>query len=218
MIASPLSVNKPAWLAKLDPSFHLEPIQHKYWLNGVMLPGITGMLKGCGYVDVEWMKPSARIRGSEVHKAIHYLNEGDLDWDSVPRGWAGYVHAYVKLGKDWNIVPELCEVPLYHPGLGFAGTADIVGKVFDNVPAIIEIKTGPIKKWVPLQTIAQDMLLRPWEPGGVRRRRWAVQLNEDGTYKPSPEFTDYATDEAQFLNIISTVRGRDRYGDKTYGG
>lgn len=213
LTASTLSASKPSWLSRLDPTFYLEPVGHNYWLDNKRIPGCTGMLKDQGYIDVEWCKPSARLRGSEVHKGIHYLNEGDLHWDSVPRAYRGYLEAYQRFFQDWNVIPELVEVPIYHPVYRYGVTADIVGRVLDNVPAIIEIKTGPIKKWVPLQTIAQEMAVRAWEPGAPHRRRWGVRLNEDGTYKPSPEFVNYDRDEAQFRIILGAVQGRDLYGD-----
>lgn len=198
---------------------------HTYYLGEKILPSITGIIKQCGYVDTQWYTQASRIRGTQVHRAIQYLNEGDLDWDALLSNYEaaaikdpdaenipGYVMAYEKFVKDWNLKVRLFEKPLFHPELQFAGTPDIDGRVLDDVPAIIELKTGPIMPWVALQTIAQEMLVRVWDdPFSPRRRRFGLKLNSDGTYNKPVEFTNFMLDEMVWKSLVFTVNARESY-------
>ena len=193
--------------------FRLDHDTHSFYLGEKVIRGITGILKECGYINNDLLTDYARIRGTHVHSAIHYLNKGTLDWSSVADKYIGYVHAYKKFVTDWNLRLTSFETPLYHPILLFAGTPDLVGTVLDNVDAIIEIKTGPIHKWAALQTAAQELLVRAWETGkGKRRRRWGLTLNADGTYSKPKEFKEWDRDEAVFKTLNSTVQNRELYG------
>lgn len=180
---------------------------HRYYLGDKILPGITGILKTCLYTDPTYYTEESRVRGTNVHKAIQFLNKGTLNWATVIDQYLGYVIAYEKFVKDWNLKLSLYELPLYHPDLLFAGTPDLVGSVLDGVPAIIDIKTGPIMKWVALQTAAQELLVRAWNPDkAMRYRRWGVKLNVDGTYSKPVEFKEMR-DEAVFRTLNMAVQG-----------
>jgi hypothetical protein len=197
----------PTHGSRVHAAFHYDDPTHTYTLDGKILPSITGILKKVGYVNTDWYTPEARDRGSHVHLAIKFLNKGTLDWASVLDHYIGYVLAYQKLVKEWQFAVELFEVPMHHPDLLFGGTPDLIGTVFGNVPAIIELKTGPVMKWTALQTIAQEMLMRARESnGGIRRRRWGVTLNADGTYSKPKEFKEYERDEAVFRMLNSAVQ------------
>ncbi len=184
---------------------------HHYFLGDKILPGITGILKACGYIDSTYYTEEARDRGSHVHLAIKFLNKGTLDWDTVIDRYVGYVAAYEKFVKDWNLKLEFYERPLYHPHLLFAGTPDLVGTVLDGIPSIIEIKTGPVRKWTALQTAAQELLVRAWEEKPVHRRRWGVCLNVDGSYSKPVPFNEWERDEAVFRTLNSAVQHRELY-------
>src|SRR5581483_1203958 len=67
------------------PTLRFDAVAHKYFLDpeGVELPGVTRALEGAGIVD--WsMVPrdilvAAQERGTRVHEALHYLDDGELD-------------------------------------------------------------------------------------------------------------------------------------------
>jgi hypothetical protein len=199
--------------------FRFDAPTHQYWLGNKVLPGITGILRTCGYIDVTYYTLASRERGSHVHQAIHFLNKGTLDWEhlldqfeSGQSDYAGYVIGYEKFVKDWNLKLEYFERPMYHPDLLFGGTPDLVGTCLDNVPCIVELKTGPVMKWTALQTAAQELLVRAWEQVPVRRRRWGVTLNADGTYSKPVPFNEWERDEAVFRTLNSAVQYRELYG------
>lgn len=198
--------------SRLSSDFRFVEESHTYFLGERILPGITGILKACGYVDPTYYTEDARNRGSHVHLAIKFLNKGTLDWSTVIDRYMGYVVAYEKFVREWNLKVTLFEVPLYHPDLLFAGTPDLVGTCLDNVPCIVELKTGPVMRWTALQTAAQALLIRAWEEQPVSRRRWGVTLNADGTYAKPKEFREFERDEVVFRTLNSTVQYRDLYG------
>jgi len=192
--------------------FRFDEPTHVYWLGEKKLPGITGILQACRYVDTKWYTAEARNRGSHVHLGIKFLNKGTLDWTTVLDEYLGYILAYQKLVRDWQIEVEYFERPMYHPELLFGGTPDIICRVLGGIPAIVELKTGPVMPWTALQTIGQELLDRAWSPEPIRRRRWGVTLNADGTYTKPKEFKDYERDEAVFrmLNTVVQTLGKEK--------
>lgn len=204
------SLTLPRTIDSRFGEFRFVEESHTYFLGEKILPGITGILKACGYIDPTYYTEESRNRGSHVHLAIKFLNKGTLDWDSVIDQYIGYVSAYEKFARDWNLKLELFERPMYHPDLLFAGTPDLVGTVLNNVPSIVEIKTGPVMKWTALQTAAQELLVRAWDRPNLRRRRWGVTLNADGTYSKPKEFPE-DRDEFVFRTLNSAVQNRDLY-------
>lgn len=186
---------------------------HTYLLGEKKLPSITGIIRDCGYSDTRFYTEEARTRGSHVHLAIKFLNKRTLDWSSVLDKYLGYVMAYEKFARDWNLVVRIFELPMFHRLLLFAGMPDLIGTVLDGVPAIIELKTGVVPRWAALQTMAQELLIRAWEPKQtIRYRRWGVTLNADGTYSKPKEFKDFERDEAVFRMLNTAVQ---TFGEKT---
>jgi hypothetical protein len=82
---------------------------------GVRVPGIGTCLSLCGLTDLSRIPPAilelARARGYAVHRAIHYLVEGDLDEESIDPSIAGYVAAFRDWAKDLDLSTALAEVP-----------------------------------------------------------------------------------------------------------
>jgi hypothetical protein len=49
----------------------------------LVLPRVTAILRDAALVDGEWFQAWMLDRGSAVHLACRYLDEGDLDWESL---------------------------------------------------------------------------------------------------------------------------------------
>jgi hypothetical protein len=201
-----------------SPEFRFDPVPHTYYLGTRILPSITQILVETKYIDKTYYTDEARLRGTHVHQAIHYLNKGTLDWSDLEDKYFGYVMGYEKFVKDWNLKLEIFEKPMYHPSLFFAGTPDIVGTVLDNIPAIVELKTGNVPDWAAQQTIAQEMLVNAWEVKPIRRRRFGLKLNANGTYSKPVEFKNFMLDEVTFKSNNVSVQHRPLYGAQPYGG
>jgi hypothetical protein len=192
-------------------AFTFDKTNHVYRLGARVLPGITGTLVHHKIIDPTYYTEEGRTRGTHVHQAIHYLNRGTLDWAQLKDKYVGYVMAYEKFMREWNLKLVSFEQGLYHPALLFAGTPDLVGTVLDNVPAIVEIKTGVVPKWAALQTAAQALLVKAWDPQALDRRRFGITLNADGTYSKPKEFENWASDELEYRTLNSAMHVALKY-------
>lgn len=85
---------------------------------------------------------AAALRGNQIHDLGQKLAEGkDVD---VPAEHMGPVEAYARWLDLWQIETIAAETPLVNTEYGYAGTADLWGRVGarDNAVALLDIKTG----------------------------------------------------------------------------
>jgi hypothetical protein len=185
-------VTIPNWsFEKRDTSFDFDDVAHEYRLKGNVILGATGAMKRCGWIDTTYYTEAGRQRGTWVHQAIHYSEEGDLHWPEMPPWVQGYLDAYKRFKDDWKFKARLREIPLYHPEFLYGVIPDGEGLVLDGEPAIVELKTGIMPWWTKYQTALQELAIRAWEKNPFWRRRFGVELHADGTYKPQ-EFKNNA--------------------------
>lgn len=85
---------------------------------------------------------SAATRGTRIHTLAEGLARGEpVD---VPDEDVGPVEAVARFLDRWDITPVASEAIVGHPGLGVAGTLDLLATVGkrDNALAVIDYKTG----------------------------------------------------------------------------
>lgn len=159
------------------PIFTFDPNEHRYFLDGVEIPGVTSILKSAGLTRSYGGFQDAQWRGLHVHQCTELYDLNDLDWNSVYPQWLGYVKAWARFRDDTGFNPTLIEWQGYDTGLRFAGTLDregvLQGDVFQP-----DIKTGAEEPWHRFQTGGYWMLRAV-----KAARRGCVYLREDGTYK-----------------------------------
>lgn len=181
---------------------------HVYRYQGELLPSVTQILTLVGLNDWSRVPPSileaARLRGTAVHAAIHYLLEDDLDVDALDPRITPYVLAYDRFRQDTGFVPDTVETPVVHPTYRYAGTPDQCGPWPEGGRAIIDVKTGMESPCVGLQLAGYDLCF------AERHRRFALYLDEHGTYRLK-ECTD-AKDRAVFLAAVSLAHWKLRHG------
>lgn len=199
-----ISIPSFTFEAKRDPSFDFDEVKHEYRLNGAVIIGATSVLRRCGWVDGTYYTEASRLRGTWVHQAIHYSEEGDLKWDDKPEWIQGYLDAHQRFREDWQFTARLREVPLYHPQYLYGVMPDAEGLILGKEPAIVEYKTGQMQWWTKYQTALQELAIRAWETNPVWRRRFGVELHADGTYKVQ-EFKTHA-DYARAHCAVVTVQ------------
>jgi hypothetical protein len=190
-------------------SLQFDPVAHRYSFDGRTVMSVTQYLSLAKFVDDEWFTDEGRERGSAVHAAIHYLNEGDLDDSSLHAMIRPYVAAYRQFLADTGFVPKLWEHRIYDPVYNYAGTLDVTGtwKLTDG-NILLDFKTGQIEDHVALQLAAYEACVSPaigWF------HRYALQLKADGTYRLSKEFKDF-NDIKIFRAIVATVNWRIAHG------
>lgn len=131
-----------------DETVSYRDSDHTYWKGGVRLPSVSQVCKVLhDYGDVPRdVLEAAAARGTAVHQACEFYDEGDLDMGSLDPRIAGYVEAYAAFRRETGFAPTSIEELVHHPALMYAGRLDRVG-TFPNspqpaMPWIVDIKTS----------------------------------------------------------------------------
>ena len=105
--------------------------EHRYLVNGEEWLSVTTVLSRVGFVDFSYIPENIRTRalerGRRVHRAAHFLGEGDLDWSTVDEGDKGYVEACASFLAASGFEMAGHERRLVIPRLRVAGTCDAFG-------------------------------------------------------------------------------------------
>jgi hypothetical protein len=137
-----------------------DPVGHIYRRAGVRLPSVTELRDHFGFgTDFSVVRPAvleaAADRGTEVHRAVRFWLEGDLDWQSVHPSIVRKVENAVReLGRA-RAVPWDLEVPIFSRR-GYAGTPDFWGLLYD-APAIVDLKSGAAVRGSWFQTVGYKL-------------------------------------------------------------
>jgi hypothetical protein len=130
----------------MDLKFRFDPSDHSYYLGDRRLIGVSEAIQTAGLKDFSRIDPTvlerAEQRGTAVHAACHYLDDGDLNWATVSPEIEPYVRAWERFKKETGVELLEIEKPRYHATLGFAGTPDSVVNLYPH-KGIIDLKTYP---------------------------------------------------------------------------
>ena len=189
---------------------------HQYTLDGQILPSVTQVLEACGVVDYSYLPPATRRmalgRGSAVHSATQFDDEGDLDETLLDDELVPYVAAWRRFRIETGFAPLLIEHRNHHPKYGYAGTLDRLGIFPDGTKAVLDIKTNSSEGWVALQLAAYCGFFE--SPRAYRRI--CVEVHKDATYRliefPS---ANYAADFGRFLACVTVYCLQQTYGRLT---
>jgi hypothetical protein len=156
---------------------------HLYQEDGVTIPSVTQVLTLSGIDDVSGI-PIYRLEraaaiGRAVHEACHYLDEDDLDLDSVHPEIVGYCLGYQRFKEQTGFSPRAIEQRGIGEsnGLRFGYCVDRLGQ-FDGREVLLDLKTASKKQsaWA-IQTAGYAEGVEHNGP------RIAVHLAKDGSYK-----------------------------------
>ena len=185
----------------MDALLHFDEAAHAYSLNGRELISVTQALHEAGFIDKRWYTEDAASRGIAVHRAVQQFHDsGAVPEDDV---CAPFFDAYLNFQQDSGFTVEAAEERVCDPLLGYAGTLDLRGRFNYHAGGLdlLDIKTGSVPAWVGYQTAAYVRLL----PGGPKRR-WALNLRADGTYRLEPQIK--RTDESVFLAALLVAQAK----------
>lgn len=164
------------------PVVRFDAARHLYFVDGDLKPNVTRMIAALGLIETAFFTKESRDRGIHVHAAVHLWINDNLEDESVYPPWRGHVDAAIRFLEDAKVDRKKLrtEVRVYNPVLGYTGTADVFGPIFDDDDAA-DWKSGAIGEPTGIQTALYDMA----EPrkDGRRRHRYGVQLRPDGTYR-----------------------------------
>jgi CRISPR/Cas system-associated exonuclease Cas4 (RecB family) len=150
-------------------SFNKE--KHEHHIDGIRVPGTTGILKAEGFIDYKFASPDAMHRGTYVHAACHLINKHDLDFDGLNPQYAGYVEAYLKFWNEHMSGKTITssEENVYSFQWMFAGILDII----INGDTLIDIKTSKVKaSWWKYQTAAYALAWNEMKGKKVIKNRY----------------------------------------------
>jgi len=186
-----------------SPQFDV--IEHRYTVDGRVVPSVTQILKAVGLIDYSFIPQAVLLeaarRGRLVHQALEYMDRDELDEESVDPQLAGYITACRRFYRESGFVVADIEKRVYNRLYGYAGTLDRTG-FLERTPAVLDLKTGLVLPGHALQLVGYANCL----PQPRRFRRIALQLNDDGTYRVHEyPAADFERDTRAFLSAVCCV-------------
>lgn len=172
--------------ATILPGLTFEHEEHVYRFNGGRVPSVTQLLEPLiNYEGVpNGILQHAADRGTAVHLATEFWDDGDLDDDSIDPEVLPYVQAWQRFRDESGFVVERSEVRVYSARHRFAGTFDCLG-ILRGRRAIVEKKTTAVLH--PATAIQVSAYLKAYNehvaPGQRIREAYSVHLRRDGTYR-----------------------------------
>lgn len=189
-----------------DSALTFDSLGHSYSYRGSPVPHVTAILRDMRVTppyppDCGWL-----AFGQAVHLACERFLRGTLPfdprykpgdlrrWPDTSEALHSRLEAFAQKVSEYQIEPISTEIRLYHPSLGYAGTADLWCRVLGH-ESIIDYKTGSTPESAALQTAAYDLALASQlrEPRPLRRR-FALELFADEVKQTGKarmrEFTD----------------------------
>ena len=155
---------------------------HKYYDGDVELPSVTHITRFCSYdsVNGNGSNPYYRERGTKVHElTADYDLTGEFPEGT---GLDGYLMAYSHFCRDYRPKWDYIERQLGSAEKGFAGTADRIGYI-DEQLTILDIKTAsrPSKLALTAQLTGYAILLGSWDI-----KLYGLKLSNTGHYQLIP--------------------------------
>lgn len=193
------------------PYIEIDEATHTYYVDGVESISVTQVLKLAGLVDDRWYTEYGRWRGSAVHKATHYFDDGDIDRRTLDPAVKPFVADWKLFREQTGFMPTLIEKPHHDPIYNYCGTPDRRGYFKDVNPeaqnVLIDIKAypgGSVPFWVRHQLAGYGRLI---DPNRIFHR-FAVVLTGDGPNVMSYPLSEYAEDVNNFLACVRVARLR----------
>lgn len=188
--------------------------EHSYTLGGVRLPSVTQILKAEGFIDDRHFTEESRDRGRAVHTACHFLEEGELDWDTVDPSIVGYVQAYERFLEETGFESVLAEHPMADAFLRCGGMLDRLGtfrqRTLIDGWALLDIKTGVYQPEHDIQLAGYEVLADRDDGIDVRiHNRIVLELKKTGRYKLEPTRTDPHIAREVFRAAVKTYHWKE---------
>jgi len=185
--------------------------RHEYTVDGQRVPSVTQVLRSL--FDFSHVPPAVLAAKGELGTAVHLAceldDDADLDESTVGEAVRPYLDGY-RLFKQHKLTRVIATEQVVSHRIGYAGKFDLLTE-FDDARWLIDWKTPlVISPAVALQTAAYVAAL-PAElapPAGMKQKRAALQLKNDGTYKLH-EFSD-PNDFAIFASFLNVNAWKEK--------
>lgn len=181
---------------------------HTYTLDGVVVPSVTQVIGTLCGIDTRFFTEASRRRGTAVHLACEYDDNGVLDESSVADDLRGYLVAWRRFRRESGLRPTKIELPVASRRHMFAGTIDRIMEDCDGVEYIVDIKSGVVSQTAALQTAGYAIAY--CEIYGVMcDDRLVVKVDKTGGYKVH-RFSD-ERDFGDFLAFRRVLAWREKW-------
>lgn len=163
-----------------------EPEAHAYHLNGERLPSVTQVLEPLINYDgvPNGILQHAADRGTAVHLATEYFDDGDLDEDSIDPEILPYVQAWQRFRAESGFEVLRSEVRVYSERHRYAGTVDCIGVMRGRLVMVEKKTTAILAAATAIQVTAYLKAYNEHVPAAERAKDcYSVHLRRDGTYR-----------------------------------
>lgn len=158
---------------------------HQYKVNDKIIPSVTEIMRFITdrkYETVSYsILDNAKEKGTEVHFACEVYNK--TGYVGISDEYKGYIEAYMKWIKDYNIdrTKIESEVKTYCKGLNYAGTIDMI---YDK-NTLIDIKTcsNIYSNTTAVQTSAYKYSINNQDKSYKIEDTYILWLSNNGNYK-----------------------------------
>jgi len=152
-------------------SFIYRDEDHTYWLDGQRIPALHDILTDAGFCpNLQFYTEKSASRGRTVHLGTRYLDEGicledalteifvDFEWsdrdlEKINNNVLSYMAFKEKYpGFRWFMIEE----PTVNEVLRYGTTKDREGLDPEDMPCVLDIKTGAQEPWHKVQLAGQD--------------------------------------------------------------
>lgn len=129
----------------MTPLLRFDEAKHEYYVGDDRYPSVTEVLDPLAQLDgiPADVLAAAAAFGSHVHAACHLYNQGRLDEDGLDPALRPYLEGWKAWLHDFRASVVASEIRCYHPGLRYAGTADVVVRIGKRL-YVLDLKTGQL--------------------------------------------------------------------------
>jgi len=147
--AQPWAALQLAAYSLLDAPAIFQRDGHRYAWDGRELESVTTILKAEGFIDTTWFDDWNRDKGTAVHLACHYDDQGCLDEDTIDPVIVPYLDGWRKFKRETGWVTEESEQPMMSTTYLYAGTPDAIGYLKGIKRAAVELRQDGTYKLIP---------------------------------------------------------------------
>ena len=155
--------------------------KHEYKVGGIVVPSVTQMLESAGFIDTRFFNESSATRGTYVHQSCEWLDNGELDEESLDPKLKGYIEGYKSFLEDTGAKVIANELRVYNKDLNYAGTLDKIIEM-NGKRYLVDLKTGIPSDWHKLQLLAYNIAEKEMFDA-ESFPMIALYVNKEGGYK-----------------------------------
>lgn len=193
-------------MGAVDKLLTFDPESHTYHFMGTPVPSVTTILRPLNdfsHIRPEVLAAKADL-GTRVHEACHFLDEDDLDEETIEVDVEPYLEAWKRFKAETGAVVIASELRVFEPMNLYAGTLDNVLQI-NGTKWIVDKKTADhVPVSVGPQTAAY---LRALGDTSITHRA-VVRLHPDGTYHFDP--LTGANDWSVFMACLAIHRFKEK--------